>query len=189
MEKKRKSTGEKEAIIYKSIIYVPEISERFEKSKLFNSEKYKIAHKTDNCIEKFYSKNKDKVENKDKSNVIYRVSCNGNGVSESCDMVYVGTTKNKLKTRLAGHKSDIKLRNTNNNSNKTALTAHCKYHNHSPDLDNVRVLQVESRYRHRYMLEALNIMKVPYAQRMNFKSDTENIGKSFRYLVNKRICK
>ena len=45
------------------------------------------------------------------SNLVYKIPCRGND-NENCNKVYVGTTKNKLKTRLAGHKPDHKYNKT-----------------------------------------------------------------------------
>lgn len=104
--------------IYKSITYVPRISERLEKSKIFDTKNYKMAHKTFNTLNRLFSKTKDKVDKVDMSNVVYKIPCNGNN-QEACNMVYVGTTKNKLKTRLAGHKSDQKYRDIS--SQKTGI--------------------------------------------------------------------
>ncbi|GBP04595.1 hypothetical protein EVAR_91310_1 [Eumeta japonica] len=69
---------------------------------------------------------------------VYRIPCGGNG-AEECGEVYIGTTKNKLRTRLAGHKSDQKYRTTNL-SHKTALTAHCVRLNHFPKFEDTTVL-------------------------------------------------
>ncbi|GBP08837.1 Katanin p60 ATPase-containing subunit A-like 1 [Eumeta japonica] len=114
---------------------------------------------------------KDKL---DMSNVVYRIPCGGNG-AEECGEVYIGTTKNKLRTRLAGHKSDQKYRTTNL-SHKTALTAHCVRLNHFPKFEDTTVLNRESNYRRRLTLEMLQIINTPVEKRINFKADIDNIA-------------
>lgn len=117
------------------------------------------------------------------SNLVYKIPCNGND-NEQCDKVYVGTTGNKLKTRLAGHKTDQKYRNYNT-SQKTALSSHCRDFNHYPNFDNTSILGTESFYKRRYMLEMLQIIKVPSEKRINFKRDTEGLAQSYRHLIYK----
>ena len=56
------------------------------------------------------------------SNIVYKIPCKVND-SDICNKVYVGTTKNKLKTGIAGHKSVQKYRYIS--TQKTALTSHC----------------------------------------------------------------
>lgn len=119
----------------------------------------------------------------EKSNVIYKIRCSGND-STTCGQVYVGTTKNKLKTRLAGHKSDLKCRNMT--THKTALVAHCAERGHTPDLENIEILQTEDHYNKRYTLEMLHIINIPQEKRMNFKTDTDNCAQSYRHIINKR---
>ena len=99
--------------------YVPGFSERFKNSKLYDKEKFCIASKTSNTLSRIYNNMKSKIDNGDKSNVIYEIACKG---GDSYNMVYVGTTKSKLKTRISGHKSDYKCR-TNISTQKTALTS------------------------------------------------------------------
>lgn len=170
--------------IYKSLTYVPDLSERFEKSKLFNGENITIAHKTDNNLSKIFSKTKDKIEMMDKSNLIYQIPCSGS-LTEECDMVYIGTTKNKLRTRIAGHKSDNKLK-LSNPTQKTALVKHCLENKHYPNFNDVKVLQTELNYKRRYILEMLNIIRTKTTQRINFKSDIESTcSNNYIHLVNK----
>lgn len=169
--------------IYKTLTYVPGISERFENLKLFKDQNIKIAHKTENNLTQIYSKTKDKIPKMEKSNVIYRIPCTGRE-NENCDQMYVGTTKNKLKTRISAHKSDQKLK-LSNFKQKTALTNHCVQNKHKPDFDNVQILQTENNYKRRYMLEMLHIINLPPDKRMNFKVDTLNCALSYRHLITK----
>lgn len=170
---------------YKSLTYVPELSERFEKSKLFNVQNFQLAHKTNNTLASLFSKTKDKIPTMEKSNLIYKIPCTGND-TEFCKKVYMCTTKNKLKTRIAAHKSDQRLR-FNHETQKTALMSHCVSYKHSPDFDNVRILDTENNYKRRYILEMLNIVNTPTTLRMNYKADIEcSAASSYRHLVTKK---
>lgn len=184
-EEKRPNVQEnRESKIYKSLIYIPNISERVEKSNILDKNVFTIAHKTHNNLRKLFSNTKSKIPLMEKHNIVYEIKCDGNAV-EKCEKVYVGTTKNKLKTRLSGHKSDIKLRN-NNLLQKTALANHCKCTNHSPNLENVRILQSENNYNKRMTSEMLHIVNTPTNKRINFKRDIEgNCAQSYRHLLQK----
>jgi len=153
------------------------------KTKFYDEENVKIAYKMDNTLKKLFSNTKSKISKLDKNNVIYRIKCNGNE-QEDCGMMYVGTTKNALKTRISGHKSNIKSRN-NDNCQQTALSSHCATKRHAADFDNVDVLQAESAYNKRLTLEMLHIINTPKNQRINYKADTENLALSYRHLVYK----
>ncbi|XP_067639481.1 uncharacterized protein [Eurosta solidaginis] len=178
------ATRETKSKIYKSIVYVPGISERIKTSQLYDKEKITLAFTYNNTLRQVYSNTKDRISKDEKSNIIYKIPCNGDG-SHLCDKVYVGTTKLKLKTRISGHKSNIKLRNIASD-NKTALTAHCKDTGHYPDFKNVSILDIEKHYNKRFTLEMLHIMSTPNDKRMNFKSDTDQCAYAYRHLLLKQ---
>lgn len=113
--------------------------------------------------------------------MLYIINCLGDG--NPCNKTYVGTTKTKLKTRLSSHKSDLRSRNKSL-AQKTALAAHCETNNHTPDFDNVRILQEENNYSKRFTLEMLHILEVPTEKRLNYKLDTDNCSHIYRNLIN-----
>lgn len=119
----------------------------------------------------------------EKSNLIYKIKCTGDN-NNKCEQEYVGTTKNKLKTRISGHKSDLRCRN-NSAMQKTALASHCVNSGHLPDFDNVQILQREEHYNKRLTSEMLHIINLPQAKRINYKSDTENCAQTYRHIINK----
>lgn len=170
--------------IYKSMIYVPVISERLRNAGIYNNEKYRLAPKTINTLRKLFTKTKSKIEKFDKSNLVYKIPCAGDGIN-ICTKVYVGTTKNKLKTRLAGHKSDLKCR-TNTTIQKTALADHCAMSTHTPNYDITQILQTENNYNRRLILEMLHINNVATERRMNTKRDTDNLAQIYRHMINKK---
>lgn len=167
---------------YQSMTYVPGLFERLENTK-FTNDQIKLAPKSNNTTKKFFSNTKQKTETTDQHNVVYKITCSGDG-SNKCNKKYVGTTKNKLKTRLAQHKSDIKLRRPTENS-KTALAAHCAKFNHTADLDNAKILTTEHNYHKRLIHEMLHIVKTPVTERINYKTDIDHCAQNYRNLINK----
>ncbi|XP_067613386.1 uncharacterized protein [Eurosta solidaginis] len=169
--------------MYKSTTFVSGLSNRIKYSNIYDREKFKLAFTYNNTLQRrIFSNTKSRIEKFDKSDVIYKINCNGDG-SHVCDKVYVGTTKSKLKTRISGHKSNIKNRD-NPNDNKTALTQHCRTTGHSPDLENVTIMQHERNSNKRYILEMLHIINTPSDKRINFKSDTDHCAYAYRELIN-----
>ena len=128
---------------------------------------------------------KTKMDKNETANVIYQIDCKGND-TEQCNKLYIGTTKSKLKTRISAHKSNIKLIDNNNPQQKTALATHCAKSNHTPDFNNVKIVDRESNYSKRLTLEMLHILNTPANLRLNFKTDTINIAHCYRHLITKR---
>ncbi|XP_075157952.1 uncharacterized protein LOC142231219 [Haematobia irritans] len=172
--------NDKQQKSYRSLLYIPGISERISKSNIFDRNKYNLAHKSNNTLKKLFTNTKDKIQKEETPNVIYEIPCEGNS-SEKCEMVYIGTKK-KLKTRISGHKSDIKSRN-NQKLQKTALATHCAKKSHHPNFNNVRILQQESNNNKRYTLEMLHINNVPTNRRINYKTDTDSIAHIYRHMI------
>lgn len=181
------SIVEKPSKIYKSITYIPGYSERILNSNIYNKEKYQLALKNENTLNKLFSKTKSKLDIEEKSNLVYKINCNGDGTN-NCQKVYVGTTKTKLKTRLASHKSDLNAVNKPL-SQKTALAAHCAVTGHRPDFKNVDVLMSERNYRKRYTLEMLSIVGVSNEKRLNYKIDTDKCAQIYRHSIDKHKVK
>lgn len=169
--------------IYKSLTYIPGLSERLRSSDIYNKEKYNLALKTGNSVNKLFSNTKSKIENEEKSNLIYKINCNGDG-SNICNKTYVGTTKTKLKNRISSHKSDLKAVNKPVEQ-KTALAAHCTKTGHKPNFDTVSILQQEDNYKKRFTLEMLFIINTPTQRRLNYKTDTEKCAQIYRHTIDK----
>ncbi|XP_067633938.1 uncharacterized protein [Eurosta solidaginis] len=184
-EKNQEKEKEKPQKIFKSVAYVPKLSERLAKSDCYNKDEVKIAHKPINTLKNIYNQTKSKIPHTEKSNIVYEIPCNGKN-NQPCHSVYIGTTKGKLKTRLAQHKSDYKYCQHTVNQ-KTALMTHCTENSHSPNFDKATILQQEQHYRKRFTLEMLHIINTPTSKRMNYKTDVDNSASFYRYLLtNKR---
>lgn len=175
--------GEREPKIYKSISYIPGFSERWKNSDIYDERKFELAFRTDNTVNQLFSKTKTKIKKEEKSNVVYKIPCSGDGTS-ICNKVYVGTTKTKLKTRLSSHKSDQKAIDKPIEQ-KTALAAHCTLTNHKPHFEGVQILQEERNYSRRFTLEMLHIINIDPELRLNYRQDTENCAHIYRQIINK----
>ena len=78
--------------MYKSMPYIPELSERLRKSDLLDKNKYMMTLTTHNTMKKLYSNMKTKMDKNGIANVIYQIDCKGND-TEQCNKLY----KNKIK--------------------------------------------------------------------------------------------
>ncbi|XP_067642288.1 uncharacterized protein [Eurosta solidaginis] len=174
----------KKPITYKSIIYIPGFSERLQCSNVYDKERIGIAHKPAYTNQIFFKNMKSKLETMEKNNIVYKIPCAGDG-DNICAKEYVGTTKNKLKTRIAGHRSDIKCLQSSN-THKTALAAHCAESGHKPDFDAVSILQQEQHYNKRFTLEMLHIIDTDENKRLNYKKDSEMCAHIYRHLLDSR---
>lgn len=174
---------EKPKKIYKSMTYIPGLSERLKHSDIYDKQQFELAYKAHSTVNQLFSQTKSEVKKEDKSNLVYKIKCNGDK-SDICQRVYVGTTKTKLKTRLSSHRSDQKALHKPIEQ-KTALAAHCTTTGHKPNFDDVEILTQERHYGRRYTLEMLHIIDVSPEKRLNFKRDTDGCAQIYRHTIEK----
>lgn len=182
-ENKKHNVESKQPKIYKSFTYIPGFSEKLKHSNIIDKNKYTMAFRTDNNLNKLFSKTKSKIPDDEKSNLVYEIPCGGDG-TDICQRVYVGTTGSKLKTRLANHKSDQKARNRPLEQ-KTALAAHCTVTNHKPIFEKTKILKEINHTNKRYLMEVLCILDTPKEKILNFKRDTNQCAKIYHNIVEK----
>ena len=178
-----KKTSDNSEKIYKTMTYTRGFSERLKHSNIYDNTTLELAFKTKNTLNNLFSKLKSKIQDEEKSNVVYRIKCKGDK-SNVCQKVYVGTTKTKLKTRISAHKSDQKAL-YKPIEQKTALAAHCTKTGHTPDFNDIKILTQESNYQKGFTLEMLHIINTPLDTRLNYKTDTDNCAQIYRHTVNK----
>lgn len=161
--------------IFKKITYIPKLTNKIES--ILKTDELRFASrphlKLNNNI---FINMKDKIETVDSSNVVYKISCDGDG-QNSCNKSYVGQTKNYLRTRITQHKSD--LRNPPRGE-ISALVAHFADNGHTPNFDDVKILSKEQNYGRRITLEALHICN---ENTYNFRRDTRNISAIYSPLL------
>ncbi|XP_058827991.1 uncharacterized protein LOC131687913 [Topomyia yanbarensis] len=132
---------------YRSLPYIPQLTPQIIKIFRPNYSNVTIATKSINTVSNLYTRIKDTLLKMHHHNVIYRIPC------QTCECTYVGMTRNLLKTRLSGHRSNIsKLEELLNAGlthvdsdimqlrEKTALVAHCIDHDHRFDLTATTIL-------------------------------------------------
>lgn len=107
-----------------------------------------------------------------KSKLIYSVDC------EICGVTYVGMTKQKLKDRMAKHRSDVHLRKTRET---TGLTIHAVTENHNFDLRKVTILDQIPNFFQRCIAEKMYIHKTP--NNCNTQVDKQGLHRSYINLL------
>lgn len=181
--------------MYHSITYVEGLTEKMsrELKKMDNS--IRIAHKVGNTLQNVFSKTKDKIVTYDRSNVIYKVECEG------CDNVYIGQTSKKLDTRMTQHEKDverqagwlerlsqapIRLKDeeiiNKVTQNQTALVKHAITMNHTFNFNDAKILDEHSHKRKREFIESAQIHLHPNT--VNYKQDLMKIYPSYYNIVN-----
>lgn len=157
---------------YFSLAYIPKLTENKKLREIITDEGVRLAHKPNKTINSLFTKTKTPIENKEQSNVVYEIQCNGN-TDEGCTGVYVGTTKRSLGKRLDEHEADIRKQ-----KQTTALAIHCFENNHTADLSNVKILDREKRTNKRYTIESLRIQQ-RNTSAINRREDMDNINANY----------
>lgn len=124
-----------------------------------------------------YSKMKDKLTVENKSNVIYEIPCN-------CGAVYIGQTKQLVKTRIQEHKYSCNERHINKKE-KTALASHHFEFKHDFVFDRTTILDYEHNYKKRLISEMILINK--HSNTVNKKTDTENLSRIYNNLISRFV--
>lgn len=154
--------------IFFSVPFIPNLTEINTLKSTLTEEKIKIAYKSNKTLRDIFTYNKTKTEKLKTDNVVYEIKCQGN-VNESCEKIYIGTTKRMLGTRINEHKLDIEKRRTS-----TALSQHAKELNHLINFDDVKILNREKKENKRFTIESLRIQQ-RINKTMNTKEDKDNI--------------
>lgn len=138
--------------------------------KCFVEEEIKIAVYNHRTVKKLYSRLKDPIPTLLQSNVVYKIEC------QDCSRSYIGQTSQLLKNRIAIHKSDIRKENK-----RCALTAHALQEDHKFLFENTEILEKQTKYNKRTVLEMIHINNEHNA--INKKSDTQNLSAIYTYLL------
>lgn len=142
-----------EKIVYLSVPYIKDLFEKIKKM-LGNFNIKTVGRANESLGSCVFSKIKDKTKKEHQSNVVYQVTC-------ECGCQYTGQTKQFLGKRMYQHTYDSKkldLEPSVSNS-RSALSSHMKSENHTFDMNNVKILEKESNYRKRCILEMIHIKK------------------------------
>ena len=130
----------------------------------------KIATKNIFNINNLFSKTKDTTGIMEKSNVVYKISC------QDCTSTYIGQTSRNLKGRIISHKSDCRT-----NKNTCALAQHVIATNHRPAYNQVKILDSDTSYTRRTFKEMVRIHQEDNS--LNKKSDIDNLSQIYSLLI------
>lgn len=150
-----------------SLPYVPGVSQSIAKSITNVCDNVSVAYKNNNNVGKFFTKLKDPIPFCETRNVVYKVPC----IDCNKKKCYIGTTGQTVHKRMNQHKNDV----NNKEPNRSALAHHALHNNHKFDFENVKILERESMYHKRMLLEELHIKSSRNC--VNLKSqETRNVN-------------
>ncbi|XP_055542748.1 uncharacterized protein LOC129728337 [Wyeomyia smithii] len=95
----QESSDENLKYTYRSITYIPYLSNRIDKHLKNEYKNKRLAHRNTKTVGQLLTNVKDPVPQEHQNNVIYKIPC------KNCDACYVGMTTNMLKTRISGHRT------------------------------------------------------------------------------------
>ena len=154
--------------VYRKLPFIPEITSKL--VSVLRSDNIQIANYNVKCIGQLFSKMKTKTPPMLGSNVVYSIPCG------ECNLVYVGQTTQWLRSRITQHRSDIKI-----NKKSCALAIHANTSLHKPNLEAVKILDVEPNYKTRLCLELLHINQQQHS--MNFRTDMEGLNAIYSHII------
>jgi len=157
--------------IYKSLTYIPKLTENLCKKIRKANENINIALKPKNKLRTHFSKLKDKTMKNEKSNVIYQVKCN------DCAKIYIGQTGRKFTERLKEHNRYIR-----NNNPLSGLAMHAIEKNHTFNFNEAKILSNETNKFKRETKEALEIFRNRH-NTVNIKRDLENVQQNYHSII------
>lgn len=120
-----------------------------------------------------FSRVKDKESKVNRSGLIYEIPC------KDCNAVYIGQTKQKLKTRISQHRSDCRFYS---NTKSTALSEHHFEEEHIFNFDDVRILDMEPHHYKRNVSEMIHII-MNREKAINHRSDTNKLSDVYMNLI------
>ena len=129
--------------------YVKGISEALRRN--FNDFGIRVCYKPTKTLRQYLVAPKDKTEKKDITGPVYLIPCQGQTSRGSCQEFYIGETERSLRTRFLEH------RRPSSTSSEVSQHIHIESPGHHVDINQVQVLDRESRYFERGVKEAIYI--------------------------------
>ncbi|XP_055714974.1 uncharacterized protein LOC129809184 [Phlebotomus papatasi] len=164
-------------VIYKSITYIPKLSDTIKRILCAETQTIKIAFKCAHTNSELYTNLKTKIDPLLESGVVYSIPC-------ECERVYVGKTMQRLKDRMNQHKRSITQYDPNQEekSDATALVTHARKMKHQFLFDSVEIVD---RCEHNKKLEYLEMLhiQIKRSHTVNKRSDTEGINTIYTSLL------
>lgn len=138
---------------FHSIGYIPKLTNNKLLHQIITNDHVTFAHKPNTTLNKIFTNTKAPIKKLEQHNVVYEIKCKGNA-DETCEMVYIGTTKRALQVRMSEHQNDVKK-----NRMATGLAQHIIEKGHTADFDKVTILDKENKTNTRLTLESLRIQQ------------------------------
>lgn len=174
--------------IFRSLTNIDGLSSQVTKTLHKEYQNIQVATKTAKTVGALLPIVKDKTPKEEQNNVIYKIQCN------DCDVCYIGMTTTKLKTRISGHRSNVRrlqtLReagytNTDaaviNIREKTALVDHAAAMDHQFKLGETQIIDRANRASSLPILESCHIKNTPNT--VNKRTDTDNLNVVYAALL------
>ncbi|XP_055543162.1 uncharacterized protein LOC129728731 [Wyeomyia smithii] len=161
-------------ITYRTMVNIPTLSSILISILKKDYPLVKIALKTIKTTRNLLGPMADSIEPLQHSNVIYSIPCN------DCAKSYIGMTKNQLKTRISGHKSNVnKLLASpyQPSEQRTALTQHMIDHEHTFNLSKTKIIDRSYKASDLPILEMCHIQNTPNT--VNFRTDVDNLNTTY----------
>lgn len=167
---------------YKSLSFIPELTNKIIKIIKRNNSNVKIANKIPFKAQSLYSKLKDPIDLEKSENVIYCIPCGGIKREDeeiSCNLKYYGHTQ-LLSRRIKQHKYNEK--NRDRNPKESGLVYHSHDTRHKFDFDNTIIIDQAKNKKQRETLEAGYIW-MNCNQSVNFRSDMQKVNFIYSKLI------
>lgn len=133
---------------------------------MFKQYNIKLTYKSNQNFSGMFSKLKDKIPKDKQTHVVYKIPC------QNCNSVYIGQTQQLLSERIKGHKYA---------KNSTALKKHSENKKHSFNFNDVKIINKETKYKARNILEMIQIKNHPNA--VNDRTEIKHLSKIYNSIL------
>lgn len=171
----KNTNTQSDPVKYISYNYISGLSENIQKFIHKHDSSIKLGHKSKRTIKEILPITKQKIPPDKKSGLIYQINCN------NCNGVYIGQTKQHLKSRINQHIYDSKNKHVITQG-ITAAVSHSISTSHTFNFKKPIILATEKNYTKRSTLEMLYIKSNSDA--VNKKTDTDSLHPVYASLIN-----
>ena len=158
-------------IKYCKFPFFPKLSYKI--ANCFRGTNVKLAYYNLRQVKDLYTKLKDPIKFDERTCVIYEIPC-------SCQSLYIGQTKQSIKTRIQQHKDDCR-EEKNNVEAKTALASHHFNEAHDFNFDKTTILDTESNWYKRNISEMFWIKAK--GNTVNLRTDTNKLSRIYNKVI------
>ena len=146
-----------EPICSMNLPYIRGTSEKIRRS--LSKQNIRCTFYSLHTLKKSLSRPKDKVDDLEKSNVVYKIPC------KDCPKSYIGQSKRETGTRLKEHKANV----THGRYDKSDLAHHCWTENHQMDWDNISVIDEDKNWKNRLVKESIHsVLSTPCINQISY---------------------